>query len=132
MKISIEMEIMGVDNFIPDICWTWYFIALQGYNLKDNHLHQDNKSSILLDNNGKSLSTKSTKHINIWYLFITDRVNNGEVSVVWCPTGGMIGDYMTKPLQGDMFRKLRDQIMVVIIDAYPGPEKVKVENLGNA
>jgi hypothetical protein len=22
------------------------------------------------------------------------------VSVVWCPTGDMIGDYATKPLQG--------------------------------
>ena len=85
-----------------------------------------------MEKNGKALIRKSTDHINIWYLFITDRVNNGEVSVVWCPTGGMIGDYMTKPLQGDMFRKLRDQIMVVIIDAYPGPGKVKVENLGNA
>jgi hypothetical protein len=72
----------------------------QGYNVKDNVLFQDNKSFILLENNGKASSSKGTKHINIRYFFITDRVSKEEVSVVWCPTGEMIGDYTTKPLQG--------------------------------
>ena len=73
-----------------------------------------------------------TKHIYIWYLFITDRVDNGEVSVVWCPTGDMIGDYMAKPLQGDMFRKFRDQITGVILAADTSPGKVKLEQLRKA
>jgi hypothetical protein len=46
----------------------------QGYNVKDNVLFQDNNSSILLENNGKASSRKRTKHINIRYFFITDRV----------------------------------------------------------
>ena len=36
--------------------------------------------------------------INIWYLFITNRVKKGKVLVIWCPTEDMIGDYMKKPL----------------------------------
>ena len=52
-----------------------------------------------MENNGKALSIKNTKQINIRYFFITDMVKNCEVSVVWCPTGDMIGDYMTKPLK---------------------------------
>jgi hypothetical protein len=41
--------------------------------------------------------------------------------VVWCPTGGMIGDYATKPLQGGaLFRKFRDQIMGVTLARDPG------------
>jgi hypothetical protein len=75
----------------------------QGYNVKDNILFQDNKSSILLEKNGKALSSKRTKHINIWHFFITDRVSKEEVSLVWCPTGDMIGDYTTKPLQGGLY-----------------------------
>ena len=67
-----------------------------------------------MENNGKYLSSKQTKHINITYFFINNRVNKGEVSVVWCTTGDMIGEYMTKPLQGTLFRKFRDQIMGVI------------------
>jgi hypothetical protein len=47
----------------------------QGYGIKDNILFQDNKSSILLEKNGKASSSKHTKHINIRYFFITDRVS---------------------------------------------------------
>jgi hypothetical protein len=82
-------------------------------------------SSILLEKNGKASSGKRTKHINIRYFFVTDRIAKGEVSVVWCPTGDMIGDYMTKPLQGALFRKFRDQIMGVSSAQDPGPGKAK-------
>ena len=43
--------------------------------------------------------------------------------MVWCPTGDMIGDFMTKPLQGALFRKFKDQIMGVISAQDPGPGK---------
>ena len=117
---------------MPDIFWTLYFISAQGYNVKDNFLHQDNKSYIILEDNGKASIRKRTNQINLWYSFITNRVNNGEVSVVWHPKGNMIGEYTTKPIQGDMFRKLRDQIIGVILSTYPGQVKVKVEQLRKA
>ena len=100
-KSSTETEIMDIEDFMPAIFWTQYFIAEQGYNVKYNCLHQDNKSFIIFENNGKAFSSKKSEHIHIRYLFITDRVKNGEVSVVWCPTGDLIGDYMTKHMQGD-------------------------------
>jgi hypothetical protein len=88
---------------------------------QNNVLFQDNKSSILLEKNGKASSSKRTKHINIQYFFITDRVSKEEVSVVWCPTGDMIGDYATTPLQGALFRKFRDHIMGVTPARDPVP-----------
>jgi hypothetical protein len=91
----------------------------QGYQVQDIILFQDSKSAILLEKNGKASSSKRTKHVNIRYFFITDSVNKGDVSLVWCPTGDMIGDFMTKPLQGALFWKFRDQIMGVV----PGPGK---------
>jgi hypothetical protein len=122
-RSSTETEIVGADDFMPEICWTRYFMKAQGYGVKDNVLFQDNKSSILLEKNGKDLNSKRTKHINIQYFFITDRVSKEEVSVVWCPTGDMIGDYETKPLQEALFRKFRDQIMGVTPARDPGPGK---------
>jgi hypothetical protein len=95
----------------------------QGYDVKDNVLFQDNKSSILLEKNGKASSSKRMKHINIRYFFITYRVSKKEVLVVWCPTVDMIGDYVTKPLQWALFRKFRDQIMGVTPARDPGPGK---------
>jgi hypothetical protein len=112
-RSSTETDIVGADDFMLAICWTRYFMKAQGCSVKYNVLFQDNKSSIILEKNGKASSSKHTKHINIWYLFITDRVKKEEVSVVWCPTGDMIGDFATMPLQWALFRKLRDQIMGV-------------------
>jgi hypothetical protein len=69
---STETEIVGADDFMPAICWTQYFMEAQGYRVQDNILFQDNKSTILLEKNGKASSSKCTKHINIRYFFITD------------------------------------------------------------
>jgi hypothetical protein len=122
-RSSTETEIVGADDFMPAICWTRHFMKAQGYGVKDNVLFQDSNSSILLENNGKASSSKRTKHINIRYFFISNRVRKEEVSVVWCPTGDMIGDYATKPLQGALFRKLRDQIMGATLTRDPGTGK---------
>ena len=80
-KNSTETEIVGTDDFMPSICWTRYFLEAQGYSVKNNTLFQNNKTSILLEKNGKSSSTKRTKYINICYFFITDRIFKREVSV---------------------------------------------------
>jgi hypothetical protein len=98
----------------------------QGYGIQENIVFQDNKSAILMERNGKASSSKRTKHINIRYYFVTDRINKQELTVEWCPTGDMIGDFMTKPTQGALFKKFRDQIMGVIEAQDPGPGKVKV------
>jgi hypothetical protein len=70
---------VGADDFMTAICWTRYFMKTQGYGVKDNVLFQDNKSSILLEKNGKDSSSKRTKHINIRYLLITDIVSKEEL-----------------------------------------------------
>ena len=71
-KSSTESELVGVDDMMPIIIWTRYFLLEQGYGVVENLLLQDNKSSILLERNGKASSGKRTRHINIRYFFITD------------------------------------------------------------
>ena len=105
---STESELVGVDDMMSLIIWSRNFLIAQGYVVIDNILHQDNRSAIFLQKNGKMLSGKRTKHITIRYFFVTDRIKAGEISPKWCPTGEMIADFLTKPLQGAMFRKFRD------------------------
>jgi hypothetical protein len=69
---STETKIVGVDDFMLAICWSRYFMEAHGYTVENNVIMQDNKSSMLLEKNGKALSTKRMKHINIHYFFITD------------------------------------------------------------
>ena len=122
-RSSTESELVSVDDCMPAICWTRYFLEAQGYQVTENIVYQDNKSAILLEKNGKASSSKRTKHIHIRYFFVTDRINKHEMTVEWCPTGDMIADFMTKPTQGALFRKFRDQILGVIPAQSPGPGK---------
>ena len=86
----------------------------QGYGVKETIVGQDNRSAILLEKNGKASSGKRTKHINIRYFFVTDRIKKKEISVEWCPTADMVADFWTKPTQGQLFAKFRDLIMGVV------------------
>ena len=131
-KSSTEAELVGVDDTMALNLWCYYFLQWQGHHAigsddpssKDNEpsavklghtnvLFQDNMSSIKLEQNGRASSSKRTRHINIRYFAITDRVRSGEVTIQYRPTLDMIGDYYTKPLQGNLFRKFRNLIMGV-------------------
>ena len=110
-KSSTEAELVGASDCVPQIVWTNYFILAQGYGINDTILYQDNTSAISMETNGKLSSSKRTKHINIRYFFIQDRVKNGEITLKYCPTDQMLADYFTKPLQGAKFILFRDMIL---------------------
>jgi hypothetical protein len=64
-RSSTESELVGIDDMMPIILWTCYFLLSQGNGVVENLLLQDNKSSILLERNRRALSSKRTRHINI-------------------------------------------------------------------
>ena len=74
-----------------------------------------NQSAILLEKNGRASSGKRTRHVNIRYFFVTDRIATKEVSVEYCLTQQMLTDFFTKPPpptpQGSLFQTFRDLIM---------------------
>jgi hypothetical protein len=108
-----EAELVGIDRILPQALWTKYFIEAQGYGTK-SIMAQDNQSTIRLADNGKASSGRGTCHINIQYFFITDRIDHKEIAVQYCPTKEMVADYFTKPLQGELVYKFRDQIMGLV------------------
>jgi hypothetical protein len=79
-------------------------------------IYQDNKSTILLENNGKMSSSKRTKHIKSKFFFITDRIHHGEVIVEYLPTVEMWIDVNMKPKQGLPFRRDRAMLMNCPVD----------------
>ena len=110
-KSSTEVELIAVDDFVGQVLWTQYFLQAQGYEVPKSVVYQDNQSAILLEKNGRMSGSKRTRHINVRYYFITDRVNKGEIKIEFCPTGNMVADVFTKPLQGAAFRKFRNAIL---------------------
>ena len=87
--------------------------------IQDNAIYQDNQSAIRLEKNGKRSRSKRTRHINIRYYFITDRIMKQEASMEFCPTFDMIGDYFTKALQGSQFRRFHNIILGIHEDDIP-------------
>jgi len=103
--------VVGVIDLIGQVLWTRSFLEEQGHKVNSNTVYQDNKSAILLVENGKGSSSKRTRHMDIRYFFITDRITAGKISLEYCLTSEMIADFYTKPLQGNMFTKYRDLIL---------------------
>ena len=82
----------------------------QGY--KPNiTLAKDNESEIRMLLNGKAYCSANSKHVAIKYFWSTDRIKCGRMKVKYCPTEKMVADYMSKPLQGSLFKLFRKVIM---------------------
>ena len=110
-RSTTESEVVGVSDYMPDIIWLLRFLEEQGYKVSSPKLMQDNEGAIKLEKHGRRSSSKRTRHMDMRYFFIKDRLETEGIEVVYCPTESMIADYFTKPLQGALFHKLRRVIM---------------------
>ena len=52
-----------------------------------------------------------SRHIDIRHFFIEDRVSSGHIRIKYVNTKDMIADFLTKPLMGSQFYKLRDLLL---------------------
>ena len=64
-KSITEEELVGKNNMSSIILCTKMFIEDQGYKVEQNTFYQDNKFTILMQENGKKSSSKRTRHLNI-------------------------------------------------------------------
>ena len=97
-KSSTEAELVGVSEYLPYNIWLPMFMKEQGYDIKTNLLAQDNQSAIKMEMNGRNSCTGNTRHINIRYFFVKDRVDKKEITIGYCPTECMLVDFFTKSL----------------------------------
>ena len=90
--------------------WTRNFLERQGHPQPPALIYQDNMSTIQLIENGRSNSER-TRHIDVRFFFLHDRQRTGDVEIKYLPTERMITDILTKPLQGELFRQLRKELL---------------------
>ena len=113
-KISTEAELVGVDGAVTFDMWMKHFFESQVWSVDINSplkplgsdvtIEQDNTIAIQLKRNGWKSNSKRTKHINVRYFYITNRLKAGDISrVVYKPTRDMERHYLTKALQGKSF-----------------------------
>lgn len=94
-----EGEFAGIRNLLPNMIWARMFLDTQGFSLDTNNLmYQDNQSPIQVAKNGEPSHGAKTKHMDIWYFWIKDRLQSESIDLQYCPTEVMLGDFFTKLL----------------------------------
>ena len=64
---------------------------------------QDNTSTIKMLMGGKHVCGQRTRNIHIRYFYAHERVIDGTIVVIYCPTKEMVSAYHSKTLQGICF-----------------------------
>jgi hypothetical protein len=90
----------------------------QGYHQQPAEIDQDNKSTIILSEKGRSTSAR-TRHVAMRYFLAKDYIERKEIKINYKSTLEMVADYLTKPLQGSLFIKHRAALMNI-------PQEVRI------
>ena len=63
------------------VLWNKNFIEAQGYTVEQKQIYQDNKITILIENNERASISNKTEHIKVTYFFIKEHIDQGDVEV---------------------------------------------------
>jgi hypothetical protein len=113
-KSSTETELIGTSDYLPEAINAKYFLEGQGQHVKSIDYYRDNQSCMKMERNGKASAGAKSRHIHTRFFWIKDRLSVDNINLVYCPTEKMLADFFTKPLQGSLFKMMRDYIMGVI------------------
>jgi hypothetical protein len=109
---STEAEYMAASMASCEAIWLRKLLAgLFDQELDPTVIYCDNQSCIKLSEN--PVFHDRSKHIEIRYHFIRDRVQKGAVKLQYIPTDQQVADILTKPLAKGKFEAFRDKLGLV-------------------
>uniref|UniRef100_A0AAV1VKE2 Polyprotein n=1 Tax=Peronospora matthiolae TaxID=2874970 RepID=A0AAV1VKE2_9STRA len=105
-----KAEYMALSEATKEAVWLKVLLGELGEMTSDEaiKMYEDNQGSIALAKNPEF--HKRTKHIDIRYHFVREKVESGEVVLEYCPTQDMLADMMTKPIAAVQFENIRDRL----------------------
>ena len=89
---------------------SFFECSRHNYACSNNHISRQQNTTLLAEN-GKKSSSRRTRHLDVCYFFVIDKIKKGKVKVAFCSTHDMLGDFFTKALQGNQFVCMRDKIL---------------------
>ena len=108
-KSSTEAELIALSDSANQALHLRNFLIEQGYTSNPVTVYQDNMSCMALMERGRSGAEK-TRHIDIRYFWLKERVTAGEALIKHKGTADMYANLLTKPLQGSQFVSERDAL----------------------
>ena len=109
-KSSTEAELIGLSDMLNLVTYAADLMKELGIQVETPTVYQDNKSTITLIMSETGANDK-TKHLKLKVNWVKQELKNKKVIVKWIPTGDMVADILTKPLQGALFRKHRQKLL---------------------
>ena len=85
-------------------------VKCQGIAVQQLIIEQDNQSTLAMIANGRATGPTS-RHINIRYFWLNDRIAQGDISMRYMPTEEMTADLLTKHKDGKSFYKHRQALL---------------------
>ena len=98
----------------------WILELLNNIGLKPNGafvIHEDNAAALIVAETGRRKAR--TKHFDVRYFWITDKIKDETFSLLSCPSKDMLADIFTKPTGVVIFVNLRTLIGVVDLGEQP-------------
>ena len=107
---STEAEYMAVCAAVHEVTYLRRLLGGLGYpQMQPVTIYEDNQSCIALSVN--PMQHQRTKHIDIRYHFTRERVEAGEVELVYISTNDQLADLLTKGLQKPRMEALRARVL---------------------
>jgi hypothetical protein len=101
-KSSTEAELVALSDLASQGLHTRSFIMAQGYECGPMTVYRDIMRCMALIERGRSAAER-TRHIDIRYFWVEERVDMGEAVIKHLGTKDMYANLLTKPLQGTQF-----------------------------
>ena len=104
---TAEAEYMALSSAAQEATWLRQLTKdLHNEPTEPTVIKEDNQAAIRIAKNPESHGR--TKHIDIKYHFLREKVMNDVIKLEYCPTNDMIADMLTKGLGREKFERFRD------------------------
>ena len=100
---------MALSDSCREVCFVQNLLDSVGYHVDKTSLFGDNKGSLVLAKN--PADHQKSKHIEVRYFFIRQKVAEQRVEVIYCKTTDMLADVLTKSLDMKQHERLSLAIM---------------------
>lgn len=109
---TTEAEYIAASDCVKELLYLKALIdELTDSEMKNVKVYVDNQSAITLIKNGQM--NKRSKHIDVRYYFISEKVHEGLISISYCSSENQVADIFTKPLNNVKFDKHRNCLVTV-------------------
>jgi hypothetical protein len=108
---TVEAEYIVVGHFCAQLLWMRQTPRDYGYKLSKVPILCDNESAIRMTDN--PVEHSRTKHIDIWYHFLIDHQQMGDIEIAYVSTHNQLADIFTKPLDEKTFSKLMNVLNIL-------------------